>query len=269
MIEPEYLEGAFYVLCECRVCRLIFQQDIPNDALMKRLYEKWIDPRAIRRLRREESLAYYSRWCQEIMQVIAFLTDKPASLRVLDFGMGWGEWTLMAKAFGCESFGTELSAERLEHARSNGIGIVTWDEIPDHQFDLINAEKVFEHIPEPLLTLHHLKRALKPGGLLKICVPTALDMRRRLRIMDWTAPKGARNSLNPVAPLEHINFYRRSSLDRMAHEAGMEEVCLPMTRQYRYATDWGGTDRILANLFAPVIRNLIRVQNRVFLRNRG
>ena len=44
MVEFEYLEGASYVLCECNVCGLIFQRDIPNDSLMERLYERWIDP---------------------------------------------------------------------------------------------------------------------------------------------------------------------------------------------------------------------------------
>jgi len=30
MVEFNYLNGATYVLCECDVCGLIFQRDIPN-----------------------------------------------------------------------------------------------------------------------------------------------------------------------------------------------------------------------------------------------
>ena len=70
-VEPEYLEGSSYVLCECDVCRLIFQRDIPNEALMDRLYERWIDPEKIfNRHEQEDDLGYYSSYAQEVMQVM-------------------------------------------------------------------------------------------------------------------------------------------------------------------------------------------------------
>ncbi len=227
-VELEHLTGSLFILCECDACGLIFQRDIPNDALMEKLYEHWIDPRKIfDQHQRQDGLTYYSSYAREIMSILSSFGTAPSSLRFLDFGMGWGKWALMVKAFGCDSYGTELSQVRIEYARSNGLKVITWDEIPDHRFDVINAEKVFEHIPEPLATLRHLKKALKPGGIVRINVPAAGDMRRRLKIMDWTAPKGSRDSLNPVAPLEHINLFGRSSLERMAEESGLEEVSIP------------------------------------------
>ncbi|MCX7591387.1 MAG: hypothetical protein N2255_07130 [Kiritimatiellae bacterium] len=38
--ELRMLEGASYVLCECSVCRLIFQLHIPDAAFMSTLYER-------------------------------------------------------------------------------------------------------------------------------------------------------------------------------------------------------------------------------------
>ena len=172
-------------------------------------------------------------------RIISFFGAVPSSLRFLDFGMGWGKWALMVKAFGCDSYGTELSKARIDHARSNGLAVITWQDIPQHQFDVINAEKVFEHIPDPLATLRHLKKALTVGGLLRIHVPAAGNMRRRLKIMNWTAPEGSRESLNPVAPLEHINFFRRSSLTRMARESGLTEASIPITEEYGHTPDSG------------------------------
>ena len=266
-VEVEYLEGCMYILCECDKCRLIFQRDIPNSALMERLYERWIDPRKIfSRHQREDDLAYYSSYAQVIMRIISSFGSVPSSLRFLDFGMGWGNWALMVKAFGCDSYGTELSDARIDHARSNGLKVITWDDIPQHRFDFINAEKVFEHIGEPLATLRHLKKALKADGMLRIHVPAARDMHRRLRIMDWTSPEGSRKSLNPVAPLEHINFFRRSSLAQMAKESGMEEASLPMKNQHRYTTDWGGTARVVRNILSPFSRNVVTTNNCIFLR---
>ncbi len=262
-VEFEYLEGADYILCECSSCRLVFQRDIPGDELMARLYEHWIVP--VKREKRG-GLASSSRYAQEIMQVIAYLGRAPSSLKFLDFGMGWGQWALMAKAFGCESYGTDLSLERIRHAQSNGLKTVGWDEIPDCRFDLINTEQVFEHLARPLETLRHLRRALGDGGIIKISVPKADDIRRRLRRMDWKAPKGSRNSLNPVAPLEHINLFRRAALLEMGRAAGLEEVRIPAKLQYRFATDWGGSRRIARNLMLPVYRNVLKRQNYVFFR---
>jgi 2-polyprenyl-3-methyl-5-hydroxy-6-metoxy-1,4-benzoquinol methylase len=268
MVEFEYLEGANYILCECDVCGLIFQRDIPNDVLMERLYEHWIDPQQVFSQRqKQDGLGYYSHYAQEIMQIIAHIGKKPSSLCFFDFGMGWGKWALMAKAFGCDSYGTELSLERVEYAKKNGIKVIRWEEIPQHRFDFINTEQVFEHIPEPLQTLNHLKMALKADGILKISVPGANDIERRLKIMDWKAPKGSKNSLNPVAPLEHINCFRRASLLKMASEAEMEEVFIPTKVQYRYMTDWSGPKRIAQNILLPIHRNFGKKQNYIFLRN--
>jgi 2-polyprenyl-3-methyl-5-hydroxy-6-metoxy-1,4-benzoquinol methylase len=116
-----------------------------------------------------------------------------------DFGMGHGRWALLAKGFECQSYGTELTDELIEHAKSNGINVISWDEIPQYSFDFINTEQVFEHISKPLQTLHHLKKSLKDEGILKISVPPANDIDRRLKIMDWESPKYSRNSLNAVA----------------------------------------------------------------------
>lgn len=266
MVEPEYLHGVSYVLCECAACALIFQKYIPNEALTKRIYELWIDPRKAFE-QRHDSLAYYSDYAQEIMQMISYFKKKPSLLSFFDFGMGWGNWALMAKAFGCQSYGTELSEERMEHATSNGIKIIARSELPQYKFDFINTEQVFEHIAEPLKTLRHLKGALAPGGLLKLSVPTANDIERRLGVMDWKAPKDSRDSLNPVAPLEHINCFRRKSLLTMAAEAGMEEVFVPMRIQYQSATGWCGARRIVKKMLLPVYRNVFKKQNYVLLRH--
>lgn len=267
MVEDEYLENASYVLCECNVCQLIFQRDIPNDTLMERLYERWIDPqKAFFQHQEQDGLEYYASYAQEIMQMIASSGKSPSSLSILDFGMGWGTWALMVKAFGCDSFGTELSTERIQYATSNGIKVISWDEIPKHNFDFINTEQVFEHIPEPLKTLRHLGSGLKTDGILKISVPFADDIERRLKLMDWKSSKGSSNSLNPVAPLEHINFFRRQSLSIMADQAGFEEILVPIQTQIQYATNWHGTRKIAKNLLSPFYRNIQKKGNHIFLR---
>ncbi len=105
--------------------------------------------------------------------------------------------------------------------------MLSWEAIPDRQFDVINADQVFEHLPEPLVTLRQLRRALKPGGLLKISVPDGRSVKRNLGYGDWLATADSPRSLNPVAPLEHINCFTRHVLIVMAAEVGLRPTFVP------------------------------------------
>jgi 2-polyprenyl-3-methyl-5-hydroxy-6-metoxy-1,4-benzoquinol methylase len=266
-IEFEYLEGATYALCNCKKCGSVFQRDIPNNFLMERLYKHWLDPDIIYKSEQKVELPFYTRCAQEIMQIIAYFKKEPSGLCFLDFGMGWGRWALIAKAFGCDSYGYELSEACIKNARSHGIKVIKWQEIANHQFDFINTEQVFEHIPEPGIALNHLRLALKQGGILKISVPTANNIKRRLKKMDFKVSKGKRMSVNPVAPLEHINYFRRTSIIKMAENAGMKEVFIPLNIQYRFTTDWSSAEKIFKNLYLPLAKNFFRNRNYVFLQN--
>jgi hypothetical protein len=68
---------------------------------------------------------------------------------------------------------------------------------------------------------------LKPNGIIRINVPNGWDIKRRLEIWDWTAPRGSENSLNMVAPLQHINCYIHEALVKMGQEAGLEVAVIP------------------------------------------
>lgn len=259
--EFRYVVGAFYHLCECSECKLVFQREIPNENLMKRLYSHWMNPVPCIA---ERKLYLYSQYAQEILQIIALLSERRSELSFLDYGMGWGKWALMAKAFGCQSWGVELSEDRMEFARANGIKVILHEEIANNHFDFINVEQVFEHLAEPLHTLSYLQESLNANGIIKISVPTANDIERRLAGMNWEGPKNSKNSLNAVAPLEHINCYKRESLVKMANMAGMKEIRIPVSIQYRFMSNWCNLNEIIKNLMRPLYRNLLRKQNYLF-----
>ncbi len=226
-VEFEYINDAEYILKECTTCSLIFQEYIPNDFLMNKLYEEWIDPQIALRGQKEHSLSYYRKLSMEVDNIVAYFNAKPDNLSFLNFGMGWGEWNLMVKAYGSHSTGMELSQQRINHAKENAIGIINWEDVPSNQFDFINTEQVFEHIPNPFETLKYLILSLKPNGLIKISVPNGNVARRNLKIMDWKAGKNERNSLNIVAPLEHINCFRTKTIKFMANLCGLKQETVP------------------------------------------
>jgi SAM-dependent methyltransferase len=228
-VEFELLAGNDYALAECRDCGLLYQAEIPGPGLGLKLYEGWIDPqKAFELYEASRRLSYFLALTDEIANLIRHFNIAPAGLRMLDFGMGWGFWCRAAIGLGCQAYGVELSPTRVEYAARRGIQVLRWEEIPEHQFDVINADQVFEHIPEPLETLRYLRRALKPGGFIKISVPDGRDVKRNLGRLDWAAPAGSAWSLNPVAPLEHINCFTRRSLIRMAARANLKPAFVPL-----------------------------------------
>lgn len=224
-IEKQLLEGAEYELVECKECKLVYQRFIGDDFLLTKLYTDWINPeRALSSDRKRWQLFYYERHAQEIMMFIRYFGKAPADLSFFDFGLGWCEWCFMARGFGVNVSGTELSKDKIEFAKQNGIDVIPFDEIPNHKFDLIHTEQVFEHIAQPYEVMSHLSKALKPGGLLKLSVPWGNDVRGLLRRIDWNAPQDAEWSPMSVAPLEHVNTYPTSTLKALGRRAGLEPI---------------------------------------------
>jgi len=251
-IEMEFLLDATFVLDECRACGVIYQRGIPNESLMRKLYEKWIDPICV--FDKDDAFDRHAKYVEEIMMIIMYFKIPPKQLTFLDFGMGWGRWCRMAQAFGCSTFGIELSRIKAKYAQSQGVHDIGWKDINRYRFDFINIEQVLEHIAEPFETLLGLKNCLKSHGLIKIGVPDGGNVKRLLKAPDWTAPKGSRRSLNAVSPLEHINCFTYSSLLRTAEMAGLRPVTMPMSVQYGAMTNWRPVRRLCGNLVRPVRR---------------
>lgn len=263
-IEFEYLRDSEFILNECDTCGLIYQEDIPNDFLMKKIYDEWINPLKSYEAQQNTIIDDYLLYSQEVLTLITYFRTMPSHLEFLDFGMGWGMWCQIAKTMGCKPYGTELSDTRIEHVKSNGIKVISWNDLPNHTFHFINTEQVFEHIAEPLDMMNSLKKMLKPGGLLKISVPNGADIKRRLKISDWMAPKNSRNSLNPVAPLEHINCFNYRSIITMAKKAGLEQVKIPLNIQYLYTIRKNHFKQILKAFLRPFYRNIFNRGTYVF-----
>jgi len=224
-IPLEFLDGSEFILDECSNCGLVYQNQVPNDFLLKKLYDEWIDPKIIHEMYKKNRRAHYFFWlAKETTRILEYLDKPPASISFLDFGMGWGNWCMIAKGFGCDVYGTDLADTRMDQARELGVKPVPWKELGNHKFDVINAEQVFEHLTDPLATLMYLKTALKPEGIIRINVPPGWDVKRRLDSWNWQAQQGDPDWLNMVAPLQHINCYNYNALFTIGTAAGLSVV---------------------------------------------
>lgn len=248
------LDGETYALLRCVNCGLAYQRSVPTPDLLQTIYDQWIFAKK-KRAGAEHALTYYTPMAEQVHFLISHLRMKPGDIRVLDFGMGWGDWLNMARGYGCRVYGVDLSIERQRYARSMGIEVLSWEEIPQQGFHCINAEQVFEHLVEPGKTLKHLASALAEHGIIRISVPNA---RPTLRALAHRTRFGAlsRKQVMPIHPLEHINSFEPDSLARFGADAGMSLVRPSLRQLYDSSSGWLSGKRALKSLLRPIYRHV-------------
>jgi SAM-dependent methyltransferase len=227
-IDPQGLTGGRFVLLKCAGCELIFQRDIPDDELLAYVYGNAvgdIDVRPGRSLRVRQGYSF------QVEQLLKYWKTPPDQVEVLDYGAGGGDWLTMAAAYGCRTYAVELSLSRQDALERRGHTVLDPDHLDAGRFHFINTEQVFEHLVAPMPELQRLVAALRPGGLVRISVPNGSTVEGLLGNPDWTAPKASPESLNAVAPLEHINCFNSGSLETLGGRAGLRRFVYP-SRQY-------------------------------------
>jgi 2-polyprenyl-3-methyl-5-hydroxy-6-metoxy-1,4-benzoquinol methylase len=227
-IDKDALGDAMYELVRCPACGFIWQKHILNDAGMATLYDQWIA--ADNSLKKKQSTDIAPGYVRQAELVRLLMPGRAAAdIRVLDFGMGWGYWCKAAQSLGYQIVGLELAESRIEFARDMGIEAVQQlDELKGRTFDFINAEQVFEHIPQPLETLKTLCTYLDSGGVVRIAVPDGAKVAQEVAQPGWAASK------NAVHPLEHINCFTHTTLARLGQEAGLTLIPQPVHVTLRY-----------------------------------
>lgn len=225
MFEQSYLEGVTYAIDECLACSMIYQRNIPNPDFMQRLYGVWIDPvKSFEVYEHRRPFDYYAGRAENILRTGSLFGQPPHETRILDYSMGWGQWARIAAALGFRVFGTEYIKAKRDHAEALGITVIDEAKLDRHRFDLVHADQVLEHVPDPARTLERLCRLVVPGGLLSIGVPYGGGMQRRLAHLDWSAAAGSPDSMMPIRPLEHINSFQRHMLQKRVEEYGFAEI---------------------------------------------
>lgn len=231
-----WLEGADYEVVQCDACELSYQTLYPGPELATELYDRWIDQADSRDsdLRRP-SVASYAPILQEVVALTGFVERSQGvplhAVKVLDYGMGWGSWVRMARAFGVDAYGYEVSPTRIAHAASLGIPCLNDAGLADQRFHIINVEQVLEHVPDPGAVVERLVKLLTPEGLLKISVPNGKHTASALKA------HGAAQLLDPdfvaIRPLEHVNAFTPRSLRRLVERHGLRVRREPVRHQFR------------------------------------
>jgi 2-polyprenyl-3-methyl-5-hydroxy-6-metoxy-1,4-benzoquinol methylase len=283
------LHGVAYVLNECVFCEMIFQSEIPEDVLLYEIYNHWLAPREVpsnenlddfhqwfreawgANFEQAHLHPRYSRDSHELMMVSKLLNLEVNQLKVLDYGSGWGTWVRVAKEMGCETFGYELSQKASTFTKQFGIQMLNWDDIPQHKFDFINTEQVFEHLADPSVVLDYLAKVLKPGGLLKISVPTLSGIESKINNLNLKIIHSNKDSMFPVEPLVHINCFNMKSLRVMSENAGLNIVNIPLLKCYSFlfnlGINWFSYRQVFKSLSRPIYRRINNKNIYIFFSN--
>lgn len=110
--------------------------------------------------------------------------------KILDIGCATGVFLNSMKKHGWECYGVEPSDFASDYAINRFDLNVFHGYLEDglfenNVFDVITLWDVFEHLPEPVETLHIISKILKPGGLLVINTPNANSWERKIFRKYW------------------------------------------------------------------------------------
>ena len=244
-----------YELVQCLSCTLAYQIYVPSDSLLTEIYNIWIPKCARQEIQDSHDLNHYRYLSEQVQFVIQHFQLPPHLINVLDFGFGWAEWARMAMAYGCEVFGSELSQERIDYARTVGVKVVDSQKLPVNQFHFINTEQVFEHLVEPRSLLIQLVSSLRMGGIIKISVPDANESLRKIK-STRNLSSLSESDIVPIAPLEHINSFNHKSLVALADSVGLKPFRPSLRKLDNSSSGWLDITNAIRLITRPFYRHV-------------
>jgi len=149
----------------------------------------------------------------------------PKGKKVLDFGCGGGFFLGICRQLGADVQGIEPSAHGARTTEDQGIPVFrgTLDDFleqhGDQRFDVITANHVIEHVPDPVATLAGLGTLLAESGQMTIAVPNARSVFADQLGAEWHSTD---------LPI-HLHQFSAKSLREAAQRAGLSTVKMETT----------------------------------------
>jgi SAM-dependent methyltransferase len=145
-----------------------------------------------------------------ICRVVSGLTPALRNPKWLDYGCGTGGLVAYARLQGWDrvvGYEEGGSAYRLREARIIDDGTL---EVEAGTYDLVTAIEVIEHAVDPVSVLAHIRRLLRPGGLLFLTTGNAAPYAHR--VAEWRY----------VLPDVHVSYFQPTNLALALSRAGFE-----------------------------------------------
>ncbi len=208
----------------CRPCRIVFQFPQPAPDALKEVYSEDY----YRKSEERPSLSGYTDYDIDMNLSLARVLLKPVRAlnahpggRFLDVGCATGQVLQVAREYGWQAAGVEISAWAAENARKKGFEIYTGTlegaRYAECSMDVVTMFDVIEHIPDPRTTLREIHRILRPGGALVLQTPNADGFGARVLY---------RSRSMIVQPDAHLILFSPPGLRGMLEQEGFDVVHL-------------------------------------------
>ena len=219
-ISREDLEGVRYELMYCSDCHHLFQNYIPSEKFSNKIYSYSKDriKESIEKVIKAPVSFYFNNvLAVEKMTALLGFDITPGNKIILDFGMGWGSFLIMAQSFGYQTFGVDISIERRDFVKKFGVNCVeNLSSFDNKKFDFIYCSDTLEHIGDPLGYIKTMTKYLSNSGYVFVSVPNGIHILNEKKY-DFSFRK-------IIYPLEHINCFSHKSLVLLANQAGLKTV---------------------------------------------
>ena len=204
-----------YNLLECQNCKFIFQQFIPDEFFSEELYENIISAQDSLKKKQDNITDISKKYHNELSLLKNIFKNK--KINILEFGAGWGFWSLEAKKFGFDVSCFELSKKRINYMKSKGLNVVNSIKNDSKKYDLIYSDQTFEHINDPMETLKLLDESLNSGGYILLNFPSSFRFKSKVK-KNYVPKK------DEAHPLEHLNLFNRSSINHLIKETNLKLI---------------------------------------------
>lgn len=146
---------------------------------------------------------------------------RPSGGRLLEIGAGAGFFLKAAERAGWSVAGIEISSEGVEFAttkldldvRRESVETLSFE---PGSFDVVVMFDVIEHLLDPRVALEHVKRVLRPGGVLVVSTPNLHSVSRLALGEAWAV----------LSPAEHLYNFSESTLSILLRRAGFGHVVI-------------------------------------------
>lgn len=209
-----------FPIARCTACGFVYAELQPSTDFLADLYDRVV--RHDRNRDAAESRAGIARRMRYVATLLELISCKSLP-KALDFGCGLGATSRLLAAAGVAAVGYDASSVRNCYVKDAGLVIATsYEELRSHgPFDIVVCDNVLEHMPNPAETIAFLAAVTSQEGVLYMSVPDYGNtfIASQLRLFGLGQPIDM--SLNP---LEHLNYFDLSHLDRLLEQGGFSPV---------------------------------------------
>ncbi len=153
-----------------------------------------------------------------------------SNVNFLDLGCGEGLALIESHQKNWNTFGSDISDNRVDGAKQKGITFNLGDifnaRYPDNFFDLVHMDSVLEHVINPVEYLKELNRITRKNSVIYIGVPNEDSLFDNFRqfLFKYTGKSKLSAKIRPFETPFHINGFTKKSLEIIANLAGLEVI---------------------------------------------